>query len=162
MTEFAYSLLPGQIEPGHARVCTGRGTSLPAVRAARLRSCAARDSSSWSVKPSSSKPVEREEASVAAALQREDVSARRSARSAQCCTPLRPSRTTDVCLSCSVFARVIVALLVEAQAPELEHLWVFADDEPCADGKRRESQHRQQSKPDEENRYADENDRHPC
>jgi hypothetical protein len=33
-----------------------------------------------------------------------------------------------VCRDCSVFARVIVALLVEAQAPELKHLWVFADD----------------------------------
>ena len=37
-----------------------------------------------------------------------------------------------VFFNCSVFARVIVGLLVEAKAPELEHLWVFADDQPCA------------------------------
>jgi hypothetical protein len=37
-----------------------------------------------------------------------------------------------VSLSCSVFARIIVALLAEAEAPELEHLWVIADDEPRA------------------------------
>src|ERR1700744_1857026 len=67
-----------------------------------------------------------------------------------------------VCLYCSVFARVIIRLLVEAQAPELKHLWVVTDDEPCADSKRRKRHHRQQAKPNEENRYADEYDRHPC
>src|SRR5271168_5582587 len=67
-----------------------------------------------------------------------------------------------VCLSCSVFARVIVGLLVEAEAPELEHLWVFTNDEPRAHGKRGEGEHRQETKPNEENRYADEYDRHPC
>lgn len=33
-------------------------------------------------------------------------------------------------LVCSVFARVIVGLLTEAQPPELEHLRVFTNDEP--------------------------------
>src|SRR6202012_2080628 len=64
--------------------------------------------------------------------------------------------------ACSVFARVIVALLVEAQAPELKHLWVFADDEPRSDSERGKGHHRQQAKPNEENRNADEYDRHPC
>src|SRR6185437_3516136 len=65
-------------------------------------------------------------------------------------------------LACSEFARVIVGLLAEAQAPELKHLWVFANDEPCRNCKRGEGQHRNQTKTDEENRYADEYDRHPC
>ena len=67
-----------------------------------------------------------------------------------------------VCFSCSALARVIVALLVEAQAPELKHLRVFADDQPRRDGKRWKSQHREQAEADEENRYADEDDSHPC
>src|ERR1700733_9238024 len=67
-----------------------------------------------------------------------------------------------VCLNCSLFARVIVGLLAEAETPELEHLWVFADDEPCARGECWKGDHRQQAKPNEENRYADEYDRHPC
>ena len=61
-----------------------------------------------------------------------------------------------------MFARVIVGLLAEAQAPELEHLWVFADDEPCSNRKRWKGHHRQQAEPNEENRYADECNRHPC
>ena len=105
---------------------------------------------------------ERKQASVAAALQGEDVRADEARRSERCCTRLRPWRTTDVYFVCSVFARVIVGLLAEAQAPELEHLWVFADDEPRAHGKRGKGHHRQQAKPNEENRYADEYDRHPC
>src|SRR5579875_3590355 len=64
--------------------------------------------------------------------------------------------------ACSVFARVIVGLLAEAQAPELEHLWVFTNDEPGPRCKRGEGEHRHQTKPSEENRYADEYDRHPC
>src|SRR5271168_3014866 len=67
-----------------------------------------------------------------------------------------------VYLDCSVFAWVIVALLVEAQAPELEHLWVFADDQPRAARHHRKADYCQQSKPNEENRYRDEYDRHPC
>src|SRR5579875_1719658 len=67
-----------------------------------------------------------------------------------------------VFLCCSVFARVIVAFLAEAQAPELQHLWVFANNEPGRDSERRECHHRQQAKANEENRYADECDRHPC
>ena len=65
-------------------------------------------------------------------------------------------------LPCSVFARIIVGFLTEAQAPELEHFRVFANDEPRADSERRESHHCQESKPNEENRYADEDNRHPC
>ena len=67
-----------------------------------------------------------------------------------------------VCLCCSLFARVIVALLVEAQAPKLKHLWVFADDEPCAARHHWEADDGQYSEPNEENRYADECNRHPC
>src|SRR6185437_12705585 len=67
-----------------------------------------------------------------------------------------------VCLICSVFARVIVGLLAEAQAPELKHLWVFANDEPRGNSKRGKGHHRQQAKPNEENRYADDDNRHPC
>src|SRR6185437_13486400 len=63
--------------------------------------------------------------------------------------------------ACSVFARIIVGLLTEAQAPELKHLWVFANDKPCSRCKRGKSQHRQQAEANEENRYADEYDRHP-
>src|SRR6185312_15271545 len=61
-----------------------------------------------------------------------------------------------------LFARVIVGLLAEAQAPELEHFRVFADDEPGPRYKRGEGDHRHQTKSNEENRYADEYDRHPC
>src|SRR5579875_2280081 len=62
---------------------------------------------------------------------------------------------------CSIFARVIVGLLAEAETPELEHLWVFADDKPRAGGKCREAQNGQQSETDEENRHAHEHDDHP-
>src|SRR5438270_1287590 len=65
-------------------------------------------------------------------------------------------------LICSVFARVIVGFLAEAQAPELEHLWVFTNDEPRGGSQRGEGHHRQQTKPNEEDRYADEDNRHPC
>ena len=50
-------LLPGELEAGHARGRTDRGRSLPAVPAMRLQSSDIRDSSSWSVRPSSSMPV---------------------------------------------------------------------------------------------------------
>src|SRR5579875_3157958 len=63
---------------------------------------------------------------------------------------------------CSVFARVIVAFLVEAEAPELKHLWVLPHDEPCGDCERWKREHCEQTKPNEENRYADEDNRHPC
>jgi hypothetical protein len=39
---------------------------------------------------------------------------------------------------------------------------MFADDKPRADGKRRESDQRHDAEPNEENRYADEDNRHPC
>src|SRR6185437_12132312 len=65
-------------------------------------------------------------------------------------------------LACSVFGRVIIGLLTEAQAPELKHLWVFANNEPSPHSQCGEGHHRQQAKPNEENRYADEDDRHPC
>src|SRR5579875_1712394 len=61
-----------------------------------------------------------------------------------------------------LFARVIVGLLGEAQAPEFEHLWVFVDDDPGRRYKRGKGYHRHQTKSNEENRYADECDRHPC
>ena len=67
-----------------------------------------------------------------------------------------------VCLICSAFARVIVALLAEAEAPQLKHLWVFADDQPCAARECWKTQDRQHSEPDEENRHADKHDGHPC
>src|ERR1700679_428358 len=66
------------------------------------------------------------------------------------------------CLAFSLFAWVIVALLAQTQAPQLEHLWVFANDEPCTYREARQGHHREQTKPDEENRNADEYDRHPC
>ena len=104
---------------------------------------------------------ERKQASVTAALQGEDVSlTKRAIGTMLHAAPALANHGTN--LACSVFARVIVALLAEAQAPELEHLWVFANDEPCANGKRGEGHHRQQAKPNEENRNADEYDRHPC
>src|SRR5581483_5525633 len=61
-----------------------------------------------------------------------------------------------------LFARIIVGLLAQAQAPEFEHLRVFVDDEPGSRCKRGEGYHRHQTKPNEENRHADECDRHPC
>src|SRR5579871_3415768 len=39
---------------------------------------------------------------------------------------------------------------------------MFANDEPSADCEGWESHHREQTKPDKENRNADECDRHPC
>jgi len=57
-------------------------------------------------------------------------------------------------------AWVIVAPLVEAQAPELKHLRVSADDDPRSNGQRGSSS--PESKPQEENRNADEYDRHAC
>jgi hypothetical protein len=57
-----------------------------------------------------------------------------------------------VCFCCSVFARVIVGLLVEAEAPELEHLWVFADDEPRAARHHWKTNDGNQSEPNKENR----------
>src|SRR6266702_2528723 len=63
---------------------------------------------------------------------------------------------------CSVFTRVIVGPLAQAQSPKFEHLRMFADDQPCTHGKRRESDHRHHAEPNEENRYADEYDSHPC
>ena len=67
-----------------------------------------------------------------------------------------------VCLICSVFARVIVALLAEAEAPQLKHLWVFTDDQPCAARECWKAKDCQHSETDEENRHADKHDGHPC
>src|SRR6266567_5238029 len=67
-----------------------------------------------------------------------------------------------VYLICSVFARVIVRPLAQTQAPKLKHLWVFTNDEPRGGSERGEGHHRQETKPNEENRYADEDNRHPC
>ena len=64
-------------------------------------------------------------------------------------------------MSCSVFARVIVALLAEAETPELEHLWVITNDQPCTAGERWKGEDGQHSETNEEHRYADEHNRHP-
>jgi len=64
-----------------------------------------------------------------------------------------------MCLSCSIFARIIVALLVEAQ--ELKHLWVFADNQPRAAREHWKAEYGQHSEPNEENRHTYERDRHP-
>jgi hypothetical protein len=61
-----------------------------------------------------------------------------------------------VCFSCSVFTWVKVALLAEAEAPELKHLWVFADDKPCAAGQSWKAKDCQHSEPEEKNRHRDE------
>src|ERR1700722_15209450 len=66
-----------------------------------------------------------------------------------------------VCLICSVFARVIVGLLVEAEAPELKHLWVFADDQPCAAREGWKAENGEHSEPSKENRYGHKHDDHP-
>jgi hypothetical protein len=39
---------------------------------------------------------------------------------------------------------------------------MFANDQPRAHGERRECDQRDYAEPNEENRYADEYDRHPC
>ena len=67
-----------------------------------------------------------------------------------------------VYFNCSVFSRVIVGPLAQAQAPKLEHFRVFANDQPCSADKRGETDDRYYAEPHEENRYADEYDRHPC
>src|ERR1700733_12307770 len=64
-------------------------------------------------------------------------------------------------LLCSVFARVIIGPLVEAQAPELEHLWVFADDQPTTCREQRERDDREQSETGEESQYRDHHDGQP-
>jgi hypothetical protein len=133
-------------------VVTGRPRNAPSIDCIRA-------SSSWSVNPSSSMPV------------RENRHPYPPPLSAKTFGPMKREIGTmlhaapalanhGVCLYCSVFARVIVGLLVEAEAPESEHLWVFTDDEPCTNRERRKGHHRQQAKPNEENRYADEYDRH--
>src|SRR6266851_3646976 len=63
---------------------------------------------------------------------------------------------------CSVFARVIVARLSKAEAPELEHLGMFADDEPRCAHHHGKTEDRQHTKPNEENRHRHKSDRHPC
>ena len=67
-----------------------------------------------------------------------------------------------VYLCCSAFTRVIVGLLVEAQAPELKHLWVFANDEPGTERKRWKADDRNEAEPGKEDRYRNERDGHPC
>src|SRR5580698_7474810 len=94
-----------------------------------MRSC---DSSSWSVSPSSSTPVSRKKHPYPPPFKAKMFSlTKREMGTMLHAAPALANHGT--CLSCSLFARVIVALLVEAQAPELKHLWVFANDEPCAD-----------------------------
>src|SRR5258706_15088961 len=120
-----------------------------------------RASSSWSFKPSSSTPDRENRHPYPPPLRAKIFGPTKRAIG----TMLQAApafANHGVCFNCSLFARVIVGFLVEAQAPELEHLWVFADDEPCRTYKHREAENRQDSEPNEENRYRHENDRHPC
>ena len=59
------------------------------------------------------------------------------------------------------FAWVIVALLLQAQGPELEHLRVLTDDEPCANQQRGKGADGKPFKAGEENRHCQEHDGHP-
>src|SRR5260370_26327596 len=62
---------------------------------------------------------------------------------------------------CSVFTRVIVARLPKAQAPELKHLGMFADNEPRCAHHHGKAEDRQHTKPNEENPHRHASDRHP-
>jgi hypothetical protein len=61
----------------------------------------------------------------------------------------------------ALFARVIVAPLLQAQRPELKHLGVLANDEPCSKQQRRKAEDSEPFEPGEENRHRDENNGHP-
>src|ERR1700742_4576658 len=62
---------------------------------------------------------------------------------------------------CSEFARVIVALLLEAVPPQLEHLWVLADDEPRRRDECWKACKGQHAKAHEEHRDRNKDDHHP-
>jgi hypothetical protein len=59
------------------------------------------------------------------------------------------------------FARVIVALLGPAQAPQLEHLWVFADDDRADHGDRDEHDDGQNEVPKQESHQRGNHNAHP-
>ena len=54
-----------------------------------------------------------------------------------------------------------MGLLAEAQAPELKHLWVFANDEPCSSYQYGEADEGENAKTNEENRYREKDNNHP-
>ena len=58
----------------------------------------------------------------------------------------------------ALFARVIVTPLPQAQGPELEHLGMFANDEPCANHQGRKGEDREPFETGEENRDRYEHD----
>ena len=110
--------------------CTDRGTTLPAVHAMRLRPDGRGLQAQYLSEPLHlGQPERRGSRSLRLSARR--CSVQQNGRSGRCCTPLPLSQTTGYALMCSVFARVIVALLAEAEAPQLKHLWVFTDDQPC-------------------------------
>ena len=59
------------------------------------------------------------------------------------------------------FARVIVALLGPAQTPQLEHLWVFADDDRTNNGDRDEQNDGQNEIPKQESQQRGNHNAHP-
>jgi hypothetical protein len=62
----------------------------------------------------------------------------------------------------ALFTRVIVALLFQAQRPELKHLGVVANDEPCAYRQSWKGTKRQPLTTCKEDRYRDKPNGHPC
>ena len=61
----------------------------------------------------------------------------------------------------ALFARVIVALLSQAQGPQLKHLWVFANDKPRTEQERWKCKDRYPLEPSEKDRHCNEHDGHP-
>jgi DNA-binding transcriptional LysR family regulator len=61
----------------------------------------------------------------------------------------------------ALFAWVIVAPLLQAQRPQLKHLRVLTDDQPCAHQQRGEAKYGKPFETGEENRHRDENNGHP-
>jgi hypothetical protein len=61
----------------------------------------------------------------------------------------------------ALFSRVIVASLLQAQGPELEHLGVLANHQPCAYHQTWEAEDGKPFETGEENRHRDENNGHP-
>src|SRR5260370_35465631 len=99
-----------------------------------------RESSSRSVKPSSSMPVSANTPPYPPPLRAKILGpTKRAIGTMLHAAPALANH--GACFNCSVFTRVIVALLVEAQAPELKHLRVFANDKPCGDSECWKSHH---------------------
>src|SRR6266849_113169 len=118
-----------------------------------------RASSSWSVRPSSSMPVKENRHPYPPPLRAKIFGpTNRAIGTMLHAAPALANHGTD--FLCSVFARVIVAPLSEAQAPELEHFGMFPDDEPRCAHHQGKAEDRQHAKPNEENRHRHESDRH--